>query len=91
MIELREELTTFAKVMEVQLQNNDHKDGWENCSVQYLLCKLLEEIGEMSLELNDEDLCLASKMILTYECADAANILMMIADNEGESPLGPEA
>lgn len=74
---MRPVLKKFAEYMEVKLQENDHKDGWENCSNMYLLTKLMEEIGEVFNALDNE---FSSEDIIN-ECADAANILMMIADN----------
>jgi len=72
--------------MEMVLRENDYKGGWVDCSPTWLLAKLLEEIGELGQEIN-EGMDSASDTIFLplggvhtkKECADIANIVMMIA------------
>jgi hypothetical protein len=73
-LELRSTLKRFANGMEERLCANDHKGGWEDCSNDYLMEKLIEEIEELARALEgDGDIFL--------EACDVANIVMMIADN----------
>lgn len=43
----REVVRAFASAMERELRQNDHKAGWENDSVQWLLARLCEEVAEL--------------------------------------------
>lgn len=88
-MKLRPSVQWFAEKMEAALQKNDHKGGWDECSPLWLISKLNEETGEVgeiltrlylpdgsfNLMANHGDLALVVK-----ECADAANVLHMIAD-----------
>lgn len=73
-------VVAFAIEMERMLRRNDHKGGWEKCSDTFLLSKLFEELGEVGETLNNR-----SSDRLLAEAADAANILMMIADNNSDT------
>ncbi|MCG8400087.1 MAG: hypothetical protein MJA84_00655 [Firmicutes bacterium] len=74
---IREEVRWFTRLMEERLQANDHKGGWENCSLEWLVIKLTEEVGEVAALICKHDLC-REKII--KEAADVANMAMMIAD-----------
>lgn len=71
---LRPEVRAFAAAMEKQLRANDHKGGWQEEKVLWLLGRLREETDELSNALECRDCVLA-------EAADVANFAMMIADN----------
>lgn len=43
----REPVEWFAERMERRLRANDHKGGWEDCSIEYLLSRLCEETAEL--------------------------------------------
>ncbi len=73
---MRKEVKLFAEQMEIALQRNDHKGGWDNCSFEYLFTRLIEEVGEISQAARNGD-------PITKECADVANFAMMIADRFG--------
>jgi len=75
--EIREPVKWFAQQMEQQLKANDHKGGWDNCSMQYLLERLEEETHELTACSNEEQ--------VIQECADIANFAMMIADQARKS------
>jgi len=92
---LRPEVLAFARAMELKLQANDHKGGWQSLSRDDLSELLIGELVELlaALHLNEETL----KSIITDACAsldwtdfqsnpslealDVANIAMMIHDN----------
>ena len=68
----------FGRQMEVKLRENDHKEGWLGCAEEFLLDKLDEELDELKRAVKD---CAAA--LITEECADLANIAMMLADISG--------
>lgn len=74
-IELRPSVRTFAEQMELVLRANDYKGGWneDNCSVNYLERRLVEEyveyLGNKSLEQGNNP---------EKECVDMANFAMML-------------
>lgn len=76
----RPEVVAFADAMEARLRANDHKGGWQQCSVDWLLARLIQEAGELAEEVVAE---IAEQGVL-YEAADVANFAMMIADRAGE-------
>jgi len=43
----RVEVERFADQMEAKLRENDHKNGWKNCTVHWLLARLCEETAEL--------------------------------------------
>ena len=73
MSEVRPSVQEFASLMEERLRDNDHKGGWEDCDVSWLLMRLIGEVGELAEQLvKGED--------PEQECADVANFAMMIAE-----------
>lgn len=64
----------FANEMERQLQENDHKSGWDTLSLKWLLNRLRQETQEL-------ERAIAKGTGITDEAADVANFAMMIADN----------
>ncbi len=77
MIRRRKALLWFGKKMEEALRWNDYKGGWENCSNEYLIAKLNEEVDELKQAIW---MGKSGDMIM-QEAADVANIAMMLADN----------
>lgn len=78
----REPVIWFADKMESRLQANDHKGklGWRECDMDYLQVKLLEELSEAMMAIRSRE----GHDDPVDELADAANILMMMADNINE-------
>jgi hypothetical protein len=77
-MKVRKEVLKFSKIMEEKLSENDSKNGWSNCTNQYLFHLLLKEVAELSeLIFNDS----IEPVELRRECADVANFAMMISDN----------
>ncbi len=83
----------FMEEMKKKLTENQHKSGWQTCNLLWLYSKLGEEMGELGSILNDIALPTTAKigplgihvrkMIvdeIVSECADIANMAMMIAD-----------
>jgi NTP pyrophosphatase (non-canonical NTP hydrolase) len=64
--------------MQRALNDNDHKDGWDECSLGYLFGRLGEEVQELkeAMQAIDRD-----PELIVSEAADVANFAMMIADN----------
>lgn len=76
---MRTEVKWFADQMEEKLLEHDSKGGWNDETDHWLLCKLLEEIGEIGECYQD-----AKTTDYTFtvgQIADAGNILMMLASN----------
>jgi len=73
---VREPVAWFAQRMEAKLRENDHKGGWENCSLDWLIERLFQEANELWRTINHPS---TFEMVI-YEAADVANFAMMIAD-----------
>lgn len=77
--ELRKPVRNFALLMEQKLKLNDDKGGWEDAKIEWLLCRLEEEIEEFRGAIEEG----ADSEYIALEAADVANFAMMIADNKG--------
>jgi NTP pyrophosphatase (non-canonical NTP hydrolase) len=92
-IKLRPVVVSFAEQMEKKLRENDHKGGWDDEPVGWLLRRLGQEVTELRRAMKR----LAATRHATYdqrgsaklaahrkevvrESADVANFAMMIAD-----------
>ena len=74
--EVRPEVRAFALAMEERLRANDHKGGWRDLAVSYLMARLHEESAEL-----DEVVRLGgSPEQAKHDAADVANFAMMVAD-----------
>lgn len=73
----RESLQWFIEQMEHTLKDNDYKGGWERCSQDWLLARLIGEVGELALHRAEGE----NERRIIKECTDVANFAMMIADN----------
>lgn len=87
----RSEVKKFAVTMEKELKENDHKGGWKNCSLLFLIEKLHEEVKELidvawQCEAAQEDIESTQdgiefqRAMVRSEAADVGNIAMMITD-----------
>ncbi|MEG7342529.1 hypothetical protein V6E27_28690 [Bacillus cereus] len=78
---MREEVKWFAEQMESKLQENDHKGGWQDCDLQWLVKRLKEEVNELESALKDFSISFNeySENVIK-ESADVSNFSMMIAD-----------
>ena len=89
---LNPKILRFAVDMQDRLDKNRHKGEWSNCDIRWLLMKLIEEVGELSVEINTmytpdgkprgDSIGTQSyaEMKAQMECADVANLAMMISD-----------
>lgn len=75
---LREPVQWFAEQMELTLKRNDHKGGWQDCSMDWLIDRLYQEAKMLWIQVVRSD-PVEEKII--KESTDVANIAMMIADN----------
>jgi len=66
----------FSCDMARKLRENSHKAHWNTVTKYYLLGRLQEELYELEEALYSE-----STESVINECADVANLAMMIADN----------
>lgn len=74
MIEIRPEVARFALAMEEVLRQNDHKGGWRDCSLDYLVGRLQDEFHELMEAVRGKD------PDIRKEAVDLANFSMMIWD-----------
>ncbi|MHA4207352.1 hypothetical protein [Bacillus cereus] len=78
---IRSEVKWFAEHMESKLQENEHKTGWTDCTVDFLssqIRKNLNELDSMFQELPSNYSVFSANVI--KQCSDMANYAMMIAD-----------
>ena len=74
---LRPEVAAFARLMEKRLRENDHKPGWKGDDPE----DLFERVHDETCELADELEAIPRRPgAIGKESADAANMLMMVAD-----------
>lgn len=76
MEQMRPELAMFAQYMEHKLKLNDHKGGWEKCTIEDLFNKLRREVDELEVAIKEEP-----SLNVAFEAADIANFAMMITWN----------
>lgn len=75
-IEVRESVRWFAEKMEEKLKKNDHKGGWDNCDIHWLIQRIKEETNELLDAVNSG----TPKENIINEAADIGNFAMMVAD-----------
>jgi NTP pyrophosphatase (non-canonical NTP hydrolase) len=73
---IRAEVAWFAKAMERELCNNDHKAGWADLTLRRLMQRLEQEAAELRRAI---ERAYAADAVIA-EAADVANFAMMIAD-----------
>ncbi len=86
LVEIRPTLAEFATVVETQLEKNDHKGGWENTAIVWLVDKLFEEVREVDRAVNttdDQESHEDRIARIVAESGDVAAVAMMIADSAG--------
>lgn len=79
--QVRPSVQWFALQMEKKLQENDHKVHWNECGIDYLMSRMVQEYGELVAavwDLREEN---GSPEAVISEAADVANFVHMIADN----------
>jgi NTP pyrophosphatase (non-canonical NTP hydrolase) len=80
----RPEVVAFADAMEERLRANDHKRGWDSCTMGYLRQRLKGEMGELFDEIDKQQKATCRDTgAVNREAADVANFAMMIADRWG--------
>jgi len=79
-MQLRKSIQEFAERMEMKLRKNDHKGGWEECSRDYLVSRLREELIEAENSDSGEE--------AMNEWADVANFAMMLSEYDSEGSTG---
>lgn len=87
-------MEAFADLMEAKLRENDHKGGWDECDVDWLLTRMDEESRELTKCRFEEARAIvgvgplmitregrdSARRQIGGEAADVANFAMMIAD-----------
>ena len=76
------QVIAFAKAMDEVLCKNDHKGGWQDCDINYLRFRLVEEMGEyFAWNVNySPEWCEKNKTTIKKELVDIANFAMMLWD-----------
>lgn len=85
---IRHSVLRFSRIQERILKNNDHKNGWKNLSLKWLLHRLKQEVKE--LEKSIDKITKDTAPDIDAECADVANFAMMISDNFNDLHRGIE-
>lgn len=75
-LEVREPVRQFGKLMEHKLKAHDGKCGWKHLTLEDLYQMMLKETKDLRDVLDSND-----PNAIRFECADVANFAMMIADN----------
>lgn len=73
---VRESVKWFSEQMERKLAQHDDRPGWKGEDFEYLLIRLMGELGELCNLPPNSDL-----QTVIDEAADVANFAMMISDN----------
>jgi len=76
----RDSVLKFSLAMEKKLRRNDYKGGWMDCDPWWLLDRVKDEIDEIESAM----LKGLKPNRVTSECADVANLAMMVAEVYGE-------
>lgn len=79
-MEIRDSVKWFAEQMELKLQENDAKGGWDDCGIYWLLERLREETRELEIAIDIHRDLGAPHNNIVKEAADVANFAMMVAD-----------
>ena len=79
----RQEVRSFARLMEDRLKANDHKGGWQDMSEFDLFARVEDEVLELDEVLRSIGL---PRVCIPPEAADVANFCMMIVDVVGGLP-----
>ena len=74
---MRDVVLDFAKVMDNELDENDHKIGWAYLSPQWIINRIRQETNELEKAIRKNK----PKSVTVSECADVANFAMMLFDN----------
>ena len=92
---VRPSVEWFATKMEEKLAKNDHKGGWGECEIDWLISRIEQELEELkkvygfrkadwgrSVSEGIQFVDVSNEAIIN-ECADIANFSMMVADMFG--------
>lgn len=74
---MRTELLDFAREMQIKLNMNSHKRGWDELTPRQCLYRMKQEMGELERAVESNK----SKGDVVAECADVANFAMFLAHN----------
>ncbi|GIN22583.1 hypothetical protein [Siminovitchia fordii] len=77
---MREQVKWFSHHMENKLKKNDHKGGWENEDIFWLIDRLENEVEELKAAFTDYLHLNGENVSIVDESVDVANFAMMIAD-----------
>ena len=78
--QINESVEGFTTAMKQKLYKNIHKGIWTECSLDYLVNRLDEEVRELNDPIDQLDGSDESVFGVIDECVDVANFVMMIAD-----------
>ncbi|MGE6504369.1 hypothetical protein ACQKF0_29490 [Bacillus wiedmannii] len=78
---VRNEVSWFAEHMESKLQENEHKTGWTDCTVDFLSSQIQKNLNELNSKFEElpANYSVFSANVIR-QCSDIANYAMMIAD-----------
>jgi hypothetical protein len=77
------QVIAFAKAMDEVLCKNDHRGGWQDCDINYLRFRLVEQMGQYFAWVNgDEGWGEEKKKKSRKKLVDISNFVMMLWDRE---------
>ena len=85
---MRQQVKNFAAAMEHTLQRHDNKDGWYDCTPEWLLMRLKQEVEELTFVIRDRKFHSHQIVEAKQEAIDVANFAMMIWDVLSHPPAG---
>lgn len=77
---IRKELSWFIEQMEKRLQENDYKNGWMDCNLEYLSGLMKKKAEKVDLIIDQGSYSTVDLNRILKNSVDAANYAMMIAD-----------
>ena len=78
--EIRPEVIRMARLMELQLQRNDRRGGWHNCTADYLLGRVAANVAELRGPDGHPEFAVKGEAF-QRTCADVCNFVMMLSTN----------
>ena len=87
----RKSVAAFGKQMSGRLMENNHKEGWEDCSFKYLLWRLRQEVEELASAVKGGMAHFGEANDIVLEAADVGNFAMMIAERARVLERDPHA
>lgn len=77
---MRKAVSDFAQAMEEKLRRHDDRRGWDECEIDFLFNRLLQEVAELHEVMCLNRISISTPKKVKDEAVDVANFAMMIWD-----------